>query len=107
MLIALLVSTHSLPASPLQEHRLQRYHTHTGERLDIVYRRGGTYVSDAIAKLDYFLCDHRTGDVRHFDPKIFDALEDLTIAVGHPDLTVTGPGIFDPPEGLVSGKIHA
>lgn len=84
VLMTLLVSIHSLPASPLQEHRLRLYDTHTGERMDIVYRRGDTYVSDAIAKLDYFLRDHRTGDVRHFDPKIFDALEELTIAVGHP-----------------------
>jgi len=84
VLMMLLVSTHPLPASPLQEHRLRLYHTHTGESLDIVYRRGDTYVGDAIAKLDYFLRDHRTGDVRRFDPKIFDALEELTIAVGHP-----------------------
>ena len=51
VLIALLVSTHSLPASPLQEHRLQRYHTHTGERLDIVYRRGGT-LNQSFEKVD-------------------------------------------------------
>jgi uncharacterized protein YcbK (DUF882 family) len=82
--MTLIISTYSLPASPLQEHRLRLYHTHTSERLDIVYRCGDSYLGDAIAKLDYLLRDHRTGDVRHFDPRIFDALEELTIAVTSP-----------------------
>ena len=48
-------------ASPVaHEYRLRFYHTHTGERLDIVYRRGDQYIPSAIAKLDYFLRDHRT-----------------------------------------------
>lgn len=67
------------------EHRLHLFHTHTGERLDIVFRRGDEYIPEAIAKLDYFLRDHRTGEVRHFDPKIYDILQDLTYAAGHPN----------------------
>lgn len=67
-----------------QEHQLHLYHTHTGERLDIIYRRGDQYIPEAIAKLDYFLRDHRTGDVRHFDPKLYDILADLTAAAGRP-----------------------
>jgi len=67
-----------------QEYRLRLYHTHTGERLDIVYRRGDEYVPDAIAKLDYFLRDHRTGEVHHFDSKLYDILEELTVAAGRP-----------------------
>lgn len=67
-----------------QEHRLRLYHTHTGERLDIVYRRGDNYLADAIDRLDHFLRDHRTGDVRHFDPKLYDILDNLTAAIGHP-----------------------
>jgi uncharacterized protein YcbK (DUF882 family) len=61
-----------------REYRLRFYHTHTNERLEIVYRRGGTYLPAALAQLDYFLRDHRTGDVRHFDPRLFDLLYDLT-----------------------------
>jgi uncharacterized protein YcbK (DUF882 family) len=64
--------------------RLVLFNTHTGERLDIVFRRGDEYVPSALAKLDYFLRDHRTGDVRHFDPRLFDILSDLTASVGHP-----------------------
>ncbi len=66
------------------EHRLVLYNTHTAERIDIVYRRGDEYLPAALAKLDYFLRDHVTGDVRHFDPHLYDILSDLTAAVGHP-----------------------
>lgn len=65
-------------------HRLVLYNTHTAERIDIIYRRGDRYVPEALAKLDYFLRDHVTGDVRHFDPRLYDILSDLTAAVGHP-----------------------
>jgi uncharacterized protein YcbK (DUF882 family) len=66
------------------EHRLLLFHTHTSERLDIVFRRGDEYVPEAITRLDYLLRDHRTGEVRHFDPRIYDILEELTYAAGHP-----------------------
>lgn len=64
-----------------REYRLRFYHTHTGERLNIVYRRGDSYLPDALAKLDNFLRDHRTGDVHHFDPQLFDLLYALTASV--------------------------
>jgi uncharacterized protein YcbK (DUF882 family) len=67
-----------------QEHVLRLYNTHTGERLEIVFRRGEQYIPGALAKLDYFLRDHSTGDVRHFDPRLYDILADLTASVGHP-----------------------
>jgi uncharacterized protein YcbK (DUF882 family) len=74
-------STESVsPAAP--EYRLRFYHTHTGERLDIVYRRGDQYIPEALDELDYYLRDHRTGDVRHFDPRLFDLLYDLTASLG-------------------------
>jgi uncharacterized protein YcbK (DUF882 family) len=49
-----------------------------------VYRRGSTYIPEAVYKLDQYLRDHRTGDVHPFDPRLFDLLFDLTRAVGHP-----------------------
>jgi uncharacterized protein YcbK (DUF882 family) len=67
------------------DHLLLLFNTHTGERIDIVYRHGVAYIPDALAKLDNFLRDHRTGDVRHFDPRLYDILSDLTASVGHPD----------------------
>ena len=64
------------------EYRLRFYHTHTGERLDVVYRRGDQYIPGALEKLDHYLRDHRTGDVHHFDPRLFDLLNDLTASLG-------------------------
>jgi uncharacterized protein YcbK (DUF882 family) len=64
-----------------REYRLRFYHTHTNERLDIVYRRGENYLPDALAELDHYLRDHRTGEVRHFDPHLFDLLYNLTASV--------------------------
>jgi uncharacterized protein YcbK (DUF882 family) len=74
-------------ASP-QEHHLRLYHTHTGEHIDIVYRRGDQYLPEAEAQLDHFLRDHRTGDVKHYDPHVFDILSDLAAAVGHPNAEI-------------------
>lgn len=69
---------------PLQEHRLLLFHLHTNERINIVYRKGDSYLPDAVGQLDHFLRDHRTGDVTNLDPRLFDLLSDLTAAVGRP-----------------------
>jgi uncharacterized protein YcbK (DUF882 family) len=70
-------------ASPAaREYRLRFYQTHTGERLDIVFRHGDQYIPGALDELDHFLRDRRTGDVRHFDPRLFDLLYDLTASLG-------------------------
>jgi uncharacterized protein YcbK (DUF882 family) len=71
-----------------QDRALFLYNTHTGERIDVIYRHGEQYIPDALAKLDYFLRDNRTGDVRHFDPHLYDVLSDLTSAIGHPDAEI-------------------
>jgi len=67
-----------------QDHQLSLYNTHTGERLEIIYRQGEKYVPAALARLDYFLRDHNTGDIRHFDPRLYDTLYDLTASIGQP-----------------------
>jgi uncharacterized protein YcbK (DUF882 family) len=60
------------------DYRLRFYNTHTNERLDIVYRRGDSYLPDALAKLDRYLRDPLTGAMHHVDPRLFDLLYDLT-----------------------------
>lgn len=79
------VSSQRSSSQDCQDHLLLLYNTHTDQRIHIVYRRGDQYVPDALTKLDNFLRDHRTGDVRHFDPRLYDILSDLTASVGHPD----------------------
>src|SRR5271154_1795026 len=70
----------SATATP-REYRLRFYHTHPSERIEVVYRRGETYLPDALNQLDHYLRDHRTGDIHHFDPRLFDLLYDLTASV--------------------------
>jgi len=71
-------------SSPNSHDHLLLYNTHTAERIDIIYRRDDAYIPEALAKLDFFLRDHRTGEIRHFEPKLYDILSELTAAVGRP-----------------------
>jgi uncharacterized protein YcbK (DUF882 family) len=73
------------PAESQPEYRLRLFHTHTGERLDIVYRRGDAYVPEALARLNEYLRDHRTGAVLAYDPLVFDLLYDISAKLGRPD----------------------
>jgi uncharacterized protein YcbK (DUF882 family) len=73
------------PLQPEPVYRLKLYHTHTNERIDVVYRVGDSYVSSAIDQLNQFLRDHRTGDVIQLDRRVFDLLHDLTVAAGKPE----------------------
>ena len=70
---------------PDKTFRLKLYHTHTQERIDVVYRVGDAYIPSAIDQLDEFLRDHRTGDVTQLDHRVFDLLHDLAAAAGRPD----------------------
>lgn len=71
----------SSAASP---YRLRMFHTHTGERIDVVYRQGDTYLPGAIAHLDEFLRDHRTGTVPRYDRRVFDLLTAIERRLGVP-----------------------
>ncbi|MCP4299038.1 MAG: DUF882 domain-containing protein, partial [Gammaproteobacteria bacterium] len=42
------------------ERQLSFYHTHTGQRLDVVYSRNGIYVPSALKEINRFLFDFRT-----------------------------------------------
>jgi uncharacterized protein YcbK (DUF882 family) len=75
-------------AQPERAYRLRLYHTHTNEWIDVVYRRGERYIPSAIAHLDRFLRDHRTGTVFQLDQRVFDLLHDLTVAVGRPETEI-------------------
>lgn len=70
------------------DYRLRFFHLHTGEHLDIVYRKGDRYIPEALDHLDRYLRDHRTGDVHHYDPKVFDLLHDLTAQLGRPNAEI-------------------
>jgi len=91
ILLALLLCAHTTSTASeatQEQYRLRLYHTHTNERLDIVYRVGDAYIPEAIDRLDQFLRDHRTGTVYQLDVRLFDLLHDLTGAVQHPDTEI-------------------
>jgi len=66
-------------------YRLHLHHLHTGEDINIVYRIGNTYLPDALEQLNHFLRDHRTQDVRDYDPHEFDVLHELMTSLGRPN----------------------
>ena len=68
-------------ASP-QGRLLSFDHTHTGEKLSLVYAAGQQYMSDALGKLNRFLRDHYTGEVGVMDPKLFDLLHRVRTELG-------------------------
>ncbi|MFS8935193.1 conserved hypothetical protein [Cupriavidus taiwanensis] len=49
-------------------------HTHTGERVSLVYAVGDRFVPDALTTLNGFLRDHYSGKVGTIDPQLFDLL---------------------------------
>jgi uncharacterized protein YcbK (DUF882 family) len=71
-----------------EPYRLRFYQIHTGERLEVVYRKGSEYDPDALARIDRFLRDYRNGEVRAYDPRLLDALHDLTHSLGRPDAEI-------------------
>ena len=72
-------------AQSAEKYVLKMHHLHTGEDINIVYRVGDTYIPEAMAKLNYFLRDHRTNDVSHYDPKEFDLLHSIMTKLGKPN----------------------
>lgn len=56
------------------EKSLNFLHTHTQEKLDIVYFSGGRYLPDAMLEIRNFLRDHRTDETHPIDPALFDIL---------------------------------
>lgn len=68
-----------------QKFTLRLKNLHTGESLDVVYRVGDTYIPDALAQLNYFLRDHNTQDVIHYDPKEFDVLHSVLARLRRPN----------------------
>ena len=67
------------------EYELRLFNIHSGQRLDIVYRRGADYIPEALTELDSYLRDRRTGNIRHFDPRVFDLLHDLQAKLERPN----------------------
>jgi len=60
-------------ATPGARH-LALVHTHTHERIDVVYAVDQAYAPQALRALNHFLRDHYSGEVGVIDPTMFDLL---------------------------------
>lgn len=69
-------------AVPPGGRTLAMSHTHTHERVALVYAVEQTYLPDALATLNRFLRDHYSGAVAPIDPQLFDLLHRVRALVG-------------------------
>ena len=84
-----------------RERTLSLHHLHTDERLTLTYRIDERYQRSALQKLNHFLRDFRTGDVKTMDPRLFDLLHDVTGYLGHDG------GVFEVIGGYRSPRTNA
>jgi len=90
-------------------------HPHTGEHLAIEYFSGGAYHDDALATVNHFLRDFRTGDVHTIDPELLDLLCGLNhvtestrpfqVISGYRS-PVTNEMLRHRSEGVAAGSLH-
>jgi uncharacterized protein YcbK (DUF882 family) len=64
-----------LPAAGAK--RIALVNLHTGEKLDVEFSRGQTYVPDSLAAIQVLLRDFRNGEQHAIDPKLMDYLYDV------------------------------
>ncbi|HVH29920.1 MAG TPA: YcbK family protein [Vicinamibacterales bacterium] len=90
-------------------------HTHTGERLALEYFSSGTYLPDALASVNHFLRDFRTGDIHDIDPQLLDLLHHVAQATqtSKPFQVISGyrsPATNEMlrhrSEGVAAGSLH-
>ena len=84
--IALGLSVVSAPtiscAKVLGKRSLSFYHTHTQQELNLTYAWGKVYNPKALAQINAFLRDYKTGKAHPIDPKLLDILWTIQGEVG-------------------------
>ncbi len=61
---------------------LTMHHMHTGEDINIVYKRNGKYDEDALDKINWFLRDWRRQEKTRMDPHLLDVIWEVYRDVG-------------------------
>lgn len=69
-------------AGVAEARSLSFIHTHTHERLQLVYARAESYLPEALVSLNRFLRDHYSGEIGTIDPRLFDLLHQVRQLVG-------------------------
>ena len=113
--VPIIAAPRRLLAESTPVRALRFTHTHTGERLAIEYFSGGTYLPDALATVNVFLRDFRTGAVHEIDPGLLDFLHGLASATetSRPFQVISGyrsPATNEMlrhrSEGVAAGSLH-
>ena len=98
-----------------EDRKLSFYNTHTHERLTVIYKRNGSYIPEALKRIDRILRDHRSGDIFSMDPKLLDYLYDLLTEVGnHGEVHIisgyrspkTNKKLRQKSKGVARGSLH-
>ncbi|MFQ5961485.1 MAG: DUF882 domain-containing protein [Candidatus Methylomirabilales bacterium] len=69
-------------AAEFREKSLAFHSIHTGENLKVRYWVNGTYVPEALEKVNHILRDWRANEIHAIDPALLDLLFDLRRVVG-------------------------
>jgi len=113
--VPLLAAPRPLWAESASIRALRFTHTHTGERLAVEYFSSGEYLPDALATVNHFLRDFRTGDIHAIDPDLLDLLYRLTRATDTSKPFQVISGYRSPAtnemlrhrsEGVAAGSLH-
>lgn len=75
------LAARALAARP-DARSLSLHHTHTGERMSLVYALGGQYLPESLTRFNQFLRDHYTGQVGTMDPQLLDLLHGVKQTLG-------------------------
>ena len=81
-------STRAAQEAATDEYRLRLHNLHTGESIDVAYRRGQQYLGGGIGMLNHFLRDYRTNENAHYPTQEFDLLHALLIQLHKPDAVI-------------------
>jgi uncharacterized protein YcbK (DUF882 family) len=86
-------------AKPMKSCCLSFYHTHTGERLEVVYKKNGWYDPAALSVINNYLRDFRTEEVHPIDTRLLDLLHNIWLESGN--------GVFEVISGYRSPTTNA
>lgn len=98
--VLLLPTTARSAARHQGPRKLRFHHTHTNEKISVVYAEDGHVIPRALKRISHFLRDFRSGEIHPIDPALFDILHDVRIEAG-------GRGVFEVISGYRSPKTNA
>ncbi len=82
-LSGLLLGPRAGRAKAVDARVLSFYHTHTSERLSVVYFSDGRYTLEALQAINHLLRDHRTDTTFPIAPPLLDVLFNVSLHTGH------------------------